>query len=148
MEGFQLWLNLPANDKMRAPWYRDIASAEIPEFTQDGVTARVIAGESHGVAGAMQREVTEPLYLDLHFARGARDRRDAGAAATHGPAGQRCRQRWRGAHRRHRADPRTADRRQAAQRADRAVRPVRDEQQRADLPGRGRFPRGPVGLTQ
>jgi hypothetical protein len=72
MEGFQLWLNLPANDKMRAPWYRDIASAEIPEFTQDGVTARVIAGESHGVAGAMQREVTEPLYLDLHFAPGAR----------------------------------------------------------------------------
>jgi hypothetical protein len=72
MEGFQLWLNLAANDKMRAPWYRDIASAEIPEFTQDGVTARVIAGESHGVAGAMQREVTEPLYLDLHFAPGTR----------------------------------------------------------------------------
>jgi redox-sensitive bicupin YhaK (pirin superfamily) len=72
MEGFQLWLNLPANDKMRAPWYRDIASAEIPEFTQDGVTARVIAGESHGVGGAMQRDVTEPLYLDLHFAPGAR----------------------------------------------------------------------------
>jgi len=72
MEGFQLWLNLPAKDKMCAPWYRDIASAEIPEFTQDGVTARVIAGESHGVAGAMQREVTEPLYLDLHFAPGAR----------------------------------------------------------------------------
>ena len=72
MEGFQLWLNLPAKDKMRAPWYRDIASAEIPEFTHDGVSARVIAGESHGVAGAMQREVTEPLYLDLHFAPGAR----------------------------------------------------------------------------
>ena len=33
MEGFQLWLNLPAKDKMRAPWYRDIQSAEIPEFT-------------------------------------------------------------------------------------------------------------------
>jgi len=32
MEGFQLWLNLSANDKMRAPWYRDIQSAEIPEF--------------------------------------------------------------------------------------------------------------------
>jgi redox-sensitive bicupin YhaK (pirin superfamily) len=68
MEGFQLWLNLRAKDKMRAPWYRDIQSAEIPEFSvPEGVTARVIAGRSHGVAGAMKREVTEPLYLDLHF---------------------------------------------------------------------------------
>jgi hypothetical protein len=66
MEGFQLWLNLPARDKMRAPWYRDIQSAEIPEFaTREGVQVRVIAGRSHGVEGAMQREVTEPLYLDL-----------------------------------------------------------------------------------
>ncbi|HQR10764.1 MAG TPA: pirin family protein [Casimicrobiaceae bacterium] len=72
MEGFQLWLNLRSSDKMRAPWYRDIQSAEIPEFTApEGVTARVIAGSSHGVAGAMEREVTEPLYLDLHFAAGA-----------------------------------------------------------------------------
>jgi len=71
MEGFQLWLNLPAADKMRAPWYRDIQSAEIPEFTTAGVTARVIAGASHGVTGAMQREVTQPLYLDLQFADGA-----------------------------------------------------------------------------
>ncbi len=72
MEGFQLWLNLRAKDKMRAPWYRDIQSAEIPEFsTPEGVTARVIAGKSHGVAGAMEREVTEPLYLDLHFSAGA-----------------------------------------------------------------------------
>src|SRR5664279_2616627 len=43
MEGFQLWLNLPAKDKMRAPWYRDIQCAEIPEFTtRDGVKVRVI----------------------------------------------------------------------------------------------------------
>ncbi|HSN31577.1 MAG TPA: pirin family protein [Ideonella sp.] len=70
MEGFQLWLNLPARDKMNAPWYRDIQSESIPQFTTDeGVTARVIAGASHGVAGAMQRERTEPLYLDLHFER-------------------------------------------------------------------------------
>jgi redox-sensitive bicupin YhaK (pirin superfamily) len=68
MEGFQLWLNLPAADKMCAPWYRDIQAGEIPEFTTaDGVTVRVIAGASHGVAGAMRREKTEPLYLDLHF---------------------------------------------------------------------------------
>ena len=72
MEGFQLWLNLRSTDKMRAPWYRDIQSAEIPEFTTpEGVTARVIAGRSHGVIGAMEREVTEPLYLDLDLPAGA-----------------------------------------------------------------------------
>jgi len=68
MEGFQLWLNLPAKDKMNAPWYRDIQSDQIPEFTTDaGVTTRVIAGMSHGVEGAVQREGTQALYLDLHF---------------------------------------------------------------------------------
>ena len=67
MEGFQLWLNLPARNKMATPWYRDFQAADIPEITVGGVTARVIAGSSHGVAGAMRRDVTEPLYLDLHF---------------------------------------------------------------------------------
>jgi len=71
MEGFQLWLNLPGQDKMCPPWYRDIQSAEIPEFTTaDGVTVRVIAGESQGTAGAVQRAHTEPLYLDLHLPAG------------------------------------------------------------------------------
>jgi redox-sensitive bicupin YhaK (pirin superfamily) len=72
MEGFQLWLNLPARDKMGAPWYRDIPSAAIPEFERDGVRVRVIAGASHGIQGAVQREHTEPLYLDLQLAPGAR----------------------------------------------------------------------------
>ena len=71
MEGFQLWLNLPGRDKMRDPWYRDIASAEIPELTLPGATVRVIAGESHGVSGAMQREATQPIYLDVHLDPGA-----------------------------------------------------------------------------
>ncbi|HZV54801.1 MAG TPA: pirin family protein, partial [Rhodocyclaceae bacterium] len=73
MEGFQLWLNLPAKDKMTAPWYRNIQSGEIPQFTTpEGVTVRVIAGESHGTAGAMTRPDTEPLYLDLHLPAGSR----------------------------------------------------------------------------
>ena len=72
MEGFQLWLNLPATDKMGTPGYRDIPSGEIPELRLEGVTARVIAGESHGVAGAVQKARTEPLYLDLHLEPGAR----------------------------------------------------------------------------
>lgn len=71
MEGFQLWLNLAAKDKMTAPWYRDIQRADIPQFlTPEGVTVRVIAGASCGVAGAIQRETTEPLYLDLHLPAG------------------------------------------------------------------------------
>ena len=68
MEGFQLWLNLPAKSKLCEPWYRDIQNESIPEvITDEGVLVRVIAGQSHGTKGAMQREHTEPLYLDLHF---------------------------------------------------------------------------------
>ena len=71
MEGFQLWLNLPAQDKMSAPWYRDFAAGELPRFTtDDGVETTVIAGESHGVSGAVTRAVTAPLYLDLHLPAG------------------------------------------------------------------------------
>lgn len=73
MEGFQLWLNLPARDKMIAPYYRDIPTEAIPEYTtDDGVRVRVIAGVSQGVAGAVQRQVTEPLYLDVHLPAGSR----------------------------------------------------------------------------
>jgi len=72
MEGFQLWLNLPSHQKMCVPWYRDIQSADIPELTTpEGVLVRVIAGQSHGVQGAMHRPAsqypTDPLYLDLNF---------------------------------------------------------------------------------
>ena len=72
MEGFQLWLNLPAKDKMCAPWYRDIPATEIPHLTTaEGVGVGIIAGSSHGMAGAMQREATQPLYLDLELPAGA-----------------------------------------------------------------------------
>ena len=71
MEGFQLWLNLAAQDKMQPAWYRDIPTGEIPELNVPGVTARVIAGSSHGVTGAMLRARTEPLLLDIHLDAGA-----------------------------------------------------------------------------
>ena len=72
MEGFQLWLNLPAKDKMCAPSYRDIPSEDIPEVrTAHGVRVRVIAGQCGGVVGAVKRSVaafpTDALYLDIHF---------------------------------------------------------------------------------
>ncbi|HJW04728.1 MAG TPA: pirin family protein [Azospira sp.] len=73
MEGFQLWLNLPAKNKMVAPYYRDIPPEAIPEVTTaDGVRVRVIAGASHGVSGAVERPDTEPLYLDVHLSAGTR----------------------------------------------------------------------------
>jgi quercetin 2,3-dioxygenase len=71
MEGFQLWINLPARDKMQAPGYRDVQSPDIPAFAiSGGGRVRVIAGASHGVTGAVQRPVTEPLFLDLHLPAG------------------------------------------------------------------------------
>lgn len=73
MEGFQLWLNLPAADKMTAPWYRDVPSQHVPTVTlPGGGTLRVLAGHSHGITGAVTRPVTEPLYLDVHLPAGAR----------------------------------------------------------------------------
>lgn len=73
MEGFQLWLNLPGRNKMCKPSYRDIPPETIPQYTNEqGVTFRVIAGESHGVKGAVQRPDTEPLYLDVHLPAGSR----------------------------------------------------------------------------
>lgn len=72
MEGFQLWLNLPAASKMQPASYQDLAAASIPEFvTAEGVTVRAIAGSSHGTQGAVQRPTTEPLYLDLHLPAGS-----------------------------------------------------------------------------
>lgn len=73
MEGFQLWLNLPASDKMCAPWYRDFKAGDLPTFrTPAGVDAVLIAGTSHGIQGAVERPATQPLYLDLHLPAGSR----------------------------------------------------------------------------
>jgi redox-sensitive bicupin YhaK (pirin superfamily) len=66
MAGFQLWVNLAAQDKMTAPEYRDVPPSGIPQLTLDnGASVRVIAGETHGVAGAVSRPTTEPIVLDL-----------------------------------------------------------------------------------
>jgi quercetin 2,3-dioxygenase len=71
MEGFQLWLNLPAKSKMCTPWYKDVQSDGIPQVVQpDGTLVRVIAGHYQGTAGAVQREDTYPVYLDVHLPQG------------------------------------------------------------------------------
>ena len=73
MEGFQLWLNLHSSEKMQVPWYRDFQNAQLPQLeTPEGVAVTVIAGSSHGVQGAVHREITQPVYLDVHMPQGAR----------------------------------------------------------------------------
>jgi hypothetical protein len=73
MWGFQLWVNLPASEKMTAPRYQDIAPDRIPETTPaEGVLARVIAGELGGATGPVSGVATAPLYLDLRLEPGAR----------------------------------------------------------------------------
>ena len=71
MAGFQLWVNLAASDKMQPPAYRDIAPAGVPVLsTDDGVRARVIAGASRDVVGAVTRPTTEPVVLDISIPAG------------------------------------------------------------------------------
>ena len=66
MWGFQLWVNLPAKDKMTAPRYQEIPPAQIPTASlPGGVTAKVIAGEAAGVRGPINGIATEPLMLDI-----------------------------------------------------------------------------------
>ena len=66
MWGFQLWVNLPAAEKMTAPRYQDIPPEDVPEVVlESGIKIRVLVGESHGVRGAVQGIATDPLYLDV-----------------------------------------------------------------------------------
>jgi hypothetical protein len=72
MRGFQLWLNLPARDKMTAPKYQEFGPERIPTAAPaNGVTARVIAGEVAGLKGPIFQPATDPTYLDLGIDPGA-----------------------------------------------------------------------------
>jgi redox-sensitive bicupin YhaK (pirin superfamily) len=66
MWGFQLWVNLPADQKMVEPRYQDIPASDVPE-TRPGanVSVRVIAGELDGVKGPVSGVATEPFYFDV-----------------------------------------------------------------------------------
>lgn len=71
--GFQLWVNLPAAQKMSAPDYQEFPSSEIPvETLKAGGTVKVIAGRTdQGTEGPVQIEATEPLYFDIKLDAGA-----------------------------------------------------------------------------
>ncbi len=71
MRGFQLWINLPARDKLSDPAYQEFSAAAIPEVTQDGARVRVLAGEFGGARGVIDDPATDVLYLDVALAAGA-----------------------------------------------------------------------------
>jgi redox-sensitive bicupin YhaK (pirin superfamily) len=72
MWGFQLWVNLPAKDKMTAPRYQDIDPGRIPTVhPADGVAVKVIAGELAGATGPVEGIATAPVYLDIALEPGA-----------------------------------------------------------------------------
>lgn len=71
MRGFQLWVNLPAKDKMCAPQYQEFGPERIPEvIVSDGVSAKVIAGRIGEVFGPVSQPATDPTYFDLTIADG------------------------------------------------------------------------------
>ena len=68
MWGFQLWVNLPASDKMREPRYQDIPAADVPEVSlADSVDVRIVAGELDGVRGPVSGVATDPRYFDVRI---------------------------------------------------------------------------------
>ncbi|RPJ62646.1 MAG: pirin family protein, partial [Acidobacteria bacterium] len=66
LDGFQVWVNLPARLKMTRPRYQDVPSKLIPEAVRpDGARIRVVAGEVDGVTGAVREIFAGPTYLDV-----------------------------------------------------------------------------------
>ncbi len=69
--GFQLWVNLPAAQKMSQPRYQEVAANAIPVVEKDGVTIRLVAGEYDGVRGPVTEIAASPLYMDVKLASGS-----------------------------------------------------------------------------
>jgi redox-sensitive bicupin YhaK (pirin superfamily) len=71
VNGFQLWVNLPAAQKMTAPRYQEVTAETIPSVTENGATVRVVAGEVWGTPGPVAEIAARPLYLDVSLSPGA-----------------------------------------------------------------------------
>ena len=73
MQGFQLWVNLPAKDKMTKPRYQDIDPENIPVVERpDGTKVKVLVGTFDGVSGPVTKVATDPLYLDIALPAGVK----------------------------------------------------------------------------
>ena len=71
MRGFQLWLNLPAKEKMKPAAYRDISAESIPVVSGSGFSLKLIAGTYGDRHGPIHGGSTDPYYWDVHLAAGA-----------------------------------------------------------------------------
>lgn len=67
MRGFQLWINLPAKEKMTPPEYQEFSPEAIPEVTGDGLRVRVLAGHHAGCQGVIQDPNTHVNYFDVRL---------------------------------------------------------------------------------
>jgi len=65
--GAQLWLNLPAKDKMTDPIYGDIKQKDIPVIEENGIKIRVIGGDYLSTKGAFERKFVKATYLDVEI---------------------------------------------------------------------------------
>lgn len=71
MRGLQLWLNLPATNKMMDPRYQEVEKKEIPQVILDnGIIIKVISGEVEGKQGPVRDIMADPLYLDFQIPAG------------------------------------------------------------------------------
>ncbi len=82
VDGFQLWVNLPAALKMSQPRYQEIQAAQIPLMEKDGVSVRVVAGEYGGVKGPVTEIAAQPIYMEVQLMPGQRFELDLPADHT------------------------------------------------------------------
>ena len=69
LQGFQLWVNLPASQKMMPPRYQELEPEQIPVEENNGMRIRVIAGETtRGTRGAVTQIAAQPIYFDVELA--------------------------------------------------------------------------------
>jgi redox-sensitive bicupin YhaK (pirin superfamily) len=70
MRGFQLWINLPAKEKMKPAGYRDIQADEIPAVEVDGARVKLIAGKLGDASAPVTGGSTDPIYWDVSLPAG------------------------------------------------------------------------------
>ncbi len=71
MLGVQLWLNLPAKDKMTHPQYRDLKALEVPKVDVNGVLVHILSGHYQNREGATQGDYIKTLFLDVEMPKNA-----------------------------------------------------------------------------
>lgn len=71
IQGFQLWVNLPAARKMSQPRYQEVSASTIPTVRGDGAAVRIVAGGFGGASGPVTEIAAAPLYVDVQLAPGA-----------------------------------------------------------------------------